>query len=875
MIKININIFSLKDTVAEPPLQHKKRVDGIPTSLSTQFFTVPTRTQEVSEPALQHKKRLEGQPTSLSSDFFSTTPQAPEFQLLGQQEKFASNVCYKPKLSYSEEKIYKNRENLDRDAPPNKQLKMQKRIKPLIKERHPPINRSPPRKSNVQQMPIDSPPPAPRGHRDNLELKEAMKDKDLKDILGEGQAGKKISESAPSEKKVSNEPKSSEQGSGAKTLNEEGKENRKVEQMKVNKAVVKQDPTSKDFKVTKKSDALKDYDSDNQAVDSKQRKHLSVMNEAVQTNLKRGVAVATPEAPAGYALQYKAGVAPPRPVQKVSEYQKQFQWKQGLKESPLLAAEQVVYKSQADLGPYKSDGVPRISEYARHFQAKKPFDVHVDANLNVNNSNVTKQTSKNNKTTKLTAQKRRSKSAGALQDSDLDEHLVEDKEVRKSDSKELIEKLKATHGKIKRRAATEYRSNFKAPSRYSYENGAWKGAFPPQLIPQVTSDDDSLKTRNSNANDNNNANESVPVSNWYAEVLELRRRAEEYRRRAQGTHFSREHLVQLLAKQAECWDTCSEASYAIDALNLETPYTRKKIEPALAQKENTSQDDADDDTDDAASALTVEGDVVPKKTEKKSAQASKGTSHLSRKMEWLKRQKRSLAEQRRKLQEELARPPDDDSEDEVTEGRLPTPLLRKQTFSPVRRHHLDRTTPSVGGAILTCPPTRTSKIIVTSRSGDSYVTASDEMPVRIQAKSYDVSKLATLPTLGRPSDDTHPLRDDMAESDKPLKTQYIVSPPLPLDEVETEEDDKENAPKPANARDRRPRPSMLGTVKEGFGETFITRSPEASRRRVQKDDQDFLSESLSSVASSGSRASEVLERSKQRQKFWTKTSGHH
>lgn len=124
-----------------------------------------------------------------------------------------------------------------------------------------------------------------------------MKDKDLKDILGEGQAGKKKSESAPSEKKVSNEPKSSEQGSGAKTLNEEGKQNRKVEQIKVNKAVVKQDPTSKDSKVTKKSDALKDYDRDNKAVDSKQRKDLSVMNEAVQTNLKRGVAVATPEAP--------------------------------------------------------------------------------------------------------------------------------------------------------------------------------------------------------------------------------------------------------------------------------------------------------------------------------------------------------------------------------------------------------------------------------------------------------------------------------------------------------------------------------------------------------------------------------------------------
>ena len=47
---------------------------------------------------------------------------------------------------------------------------------------------------------------------------------------------------------------------------------------------------------------------------------------------------------------------------------------------------------------------------------------------------------------------------------------------------------------------------------------------------------------------------------WYAEVLELRRSADEYKKRARGTHFSREHLAQLYAKNAELWDTVSNSA---------------------------------------------------------------------------------------------------------------------------------------------------------------------------------------------------------------------------------------------------------------------------------------------------------------------------
>lgn len=55
--------------------------------------------------------------------------------------------------------------------------------------------------------------------------------------------------------------------------------------------------------------------------------------------------------------------------------------------------------------------------------------------------------------------------------------------------------------------------------------------------------------------------EQLPSAvDWYAEVLELRRFADEYRKRAHGTHFSREHLAQLYAENAELWDSASSAS---------------------------------------------------------------------------------------------------------------------------------------------------------------------------------------------------------------------------------------------------------------------------------------------------------------------------
>lgn len=49
----------------------------------------------------------------------------------------------------------------------------------------------------------------------------------------------------------------------------------------------------------------------------------------------------------------------------------------------------------------------------------------------------------------------------------------------------------------------------------------------------------------------------APDRSWFNEIIELRRRAAEYKKRAQGSHFSHEHLGQLFAQQAELWDSKS------------------------------------------------------------------------------------------------------------------------------------------------------------------------------------------------------------------------------------------------------------------------------------------------------------------------------
>ncbi|RUS69699.1 hypothetical protein EGW08_022544, partial [Elysia chlorotica] len=572
---------------------------------------------------------------------------------------------------------------------------------------------------------------------------------------------------------------------------------------------------------------------------------------------------------ADYALKYKAGVAQDRPLWKSSEYQKQFQWRKGIKASPLLAAQEIVHKSNAELGPYKMDGVPRLSEYNRQFQAWQPQVLAWDVNVNDNKNSG-------------------GSTPGLSEKSKTSGKVSGEKQHEDSVKQELKAKLVQTHGKIR-----SYYFYLPLEVCENLKLEIFNFCFYHEHL--FVQDDSDVLNTNQNNNNMEGQGEATPLSNWFAEVIELRRRAAEYRKRAQGTHFSRQHLVQLMARQNQAWDLSSQDkgrdSHNILALDLHTrppagrPSTQSKELPVDSCSHRATEgnspvmSDVDDQEEETGAAL-VEQEKKSKKAGVGNRTKAKGAARKSRKMAWLEKDREALAKQARflELKDKKERAEyngdddndvdDNDVDDNDTEGRLPTPVLKRESPDRARRHHLDLTTPSLGGALLTCPAPKGTKLIVTSRSGESYVTASDDFPVQQQQKTYDLDNLVTMPTLGRPSGDSHPLRDEDCESDRPLQTRYVAVPTYGA----ASDEDKENMG--ARPWVKRSKPGKLTTVQEGFSQTWAQPGLEEVRnkRLALRADDDAVSVSVMSVASSASLASDVLERAQKRQQFWTKDS---
>ncbi|XP_013379477.1 serine/arginine repetitive matrix protein 1 [Lingula anatina] len=407
-----------------------------------------------------------------------------------------------------------------------------------------------------------------------------------------------------------------------------------------------------------------------------------MMNEFVQTDMEKGVADSGQEVPPDYAMKYRAGVPPPRPKnpKRVSEYQKEFSWKKPVESVPLLQAEQVVYNSSMDLPPYKSDNIPRTTEYNNQFKPWTDFYKPVEPKKSENGPEGGRKKHK----------MKRSKSEAELRLSPDKRPPAGIHQVTSPDDKRLVkeslnpQRIFFPHGKY-RNYRSEYHSNFRPPWKYTYEDGAWRGANPPHIMP--------VKENESDAEAGQQPPPPSPGANWFAEVVELRKKAEEYRKRAQGTHFSREHLAQLLAQQAELWDQVSESS-TLSALSLEQPAKKHR------RKENKENEQ-------------------PRESKRAARPPPpQGSEPVRRKLAWEK----SEEDERASGIGSIASPEgtltsgsmsDNEgtlgADDDDDEGRIPTPRLRVeqvQRQSNVQRHHLDRTTPAVGGALLTSPPPR-------------------------------------------------------------------------------------------------------------------------------------------------------------------------
>ncbi|XP_071081745.1 nuclear protein MDM1-like isoform X2 [Haliotis cracherodii] len=756
----------------------------------------------VTEPPLQRRRKVTGPPVSLSTEFYDQRLAQPagDFALLGQNEKFASNVQYRPKSGSF------NTNN--RTLSPPKQLRMEKQHDQIIDKAKPaPVVNT----QKFVEPPMPPTPLAPRRESGQAPLKTKMVQTHQKSKSGPQKTSDKAVRELP--------PK---QAAGKSRTKE-------------NEAPVKQ--------------ALKDKNLSDVLGELKKKKPS--MNEFTQANMEKGVVDSAPEAPADYAIKYKAGVAPSRPSRKQSEYQREFEWKNRIGSSPMLAAEQVVYNSK--VGPVKTSGFPKTSEYKAQFKKWKA----------VENEPVpaVKRAVQQMAATKQKALKR-SKSAGAVDGRNAArrgpsvERDRQDGQEEEEEAKAEVPKAQPHHGKL-RRVVSEYASNFKNPQKFSYDKGAWKGADPPHMYAQKPEV----------------ASEEPPLKSWFAEVLELRRKADEYKKRAQGTHFSREHLVQLLAKQAGFWDiptARSSSSSTLSALSLEAGNLVHKTKKQLRSKKESEKNLVDFESCKA----TIADSETPSEPDDGLFEERPAAGKKSRKMAWSDENM-----EQDQLEEDAVESVISPSVSSGTaQGRIPTPQWRQAGKAPKKtRHHLDRTTPAVGGAILTSPPHPVTRSR-SSRSVSSQETWEEESERKQFGKTYNLNRLLTTPTFGQPSHDTHALRDDAASVDQPLRTTYVFTPAEDLADLEQEVVEEPLAAAPARRQSRRKermRPAGVpSTLHEQMGQTYnkpVLNLPPDSEPAEDNDDNVSLSLSVRSIASSCSMVSDIYERSKiRRDNFWTK-----
>ncbi|XP_019496136.1 PREDICTED: nuclear protein MDM1 isoform X3 [Hipposideros armiger] len=217
-------------------------------------------------------------------------------------------------------------------------------------------------------------------------------------------------------------------------------------------------------------------------------------------------------------LQKKAGltVVPSHNVLRNSEYQRQFVWKTPKETAPVFAANQVFHNKSKFVPQFKGNSIIHETEYKRNFKGLSPVkEPKLRNDLKENRHFETISPEKCNSTDnplKLEAK---------MASKDLNQP-----------KKKIIPWRHQRLGKVN----SEYRAKFLSPAQYLYKAGAWTRVK--ENIP----------------------NQGSVNAMWYAEVKELRETAEFYRKRLQGTHFSRDHMNQILSDNNCCWDVSSTTS---------------------------------------------------------------------------------------------------------------------------------------------------------------------------------------------------------------------------------------------------------------------------------------------------------------------------
>ncbi|XP_072511411.1 nuclear protein MDM1 isoform X3 [Notamacropus eugenii] len=434
-------------------------------------------------------------------------------------------------------------------------------------------------------------------------------------------------------------------------------------------------------------------------------------------------------------LRRKAGL-PVGPIYhslRNSEYQRQFVWKTPKENSPVLAADQVFFSKNKSIPPFKVDVTIPETEYKRNFKG-----------LSLNKERRYSHDLKENENPEI----------------DSPEKFQNSKKENSSKQREadMEPKDKISPLKYHRKANTEYRAKFLSPSQYLYRDGAWK------------------RVR----------------ENTLSQVKELREKAEFYRKRVLGTHFSRDHLNQILSDNNCLWDVSSVSSSEgtisnnIRALDLAgVPTGHKTLQshdsPKKAEEKPPLETQYQKDTTEKLAVSDAPTLPVRRKLAWDGGSPGDQIHNHERRIEGEKNEndKQNCREEAKELEEndsdakkdriqagETASLPsasadrsDSSSVSSEKGGRLPTPKLKELGGAP-RTHH-DLTTPAVGGAVLVSPSKMKSSFPEHRKKKPSPDFLGETSKNESNRKELGPRTLFTPPAAGMKTVDPLPLRDEI------------------------------------------------------------------------------------------------------------------
>lgn len=532
------------------------------------------------------------------------------------------------------------------------------------------------------------------------------------------------------------------------------------------------------------------------------------------------------------------------PGHQSSEYQRQFEWKSSKAESPLLTAEQMWYSNNESIPPFKSNPVVMESEYKNSFKGSPPprsLRLRRDVELN-EVPPCQKHTASPNETIR-----KKERQTEISRKSSLNEQSVH------PDTKQLQQEESRNHAPLKpaRKMKTEYSSNFRSLN-YSNRDGAW-----------------------------------ISSRAVGKEIQELRERADAYRKRAWGTHFSRHHLSQILSEQNHLWEA-SDCSSSSSFTNEDTRSPSSPIIEALDLARVNSVDRSH--SSGASVSMKSEGNSGEDRGLSKMP-----TSSLRRKIAWdeendFNEREKTDPNQKSKEVPQLKKTDNNEATIEFSkeinevdtssalksgsskeEGRLPTPKLKSMLVAQRTHHH--RTTPSTGGAILVSPPKM--KNTKTARRNEAplgkvhtpYRHLSQVTPSITHSRNENTSHSS--PPAGLPTVDPLPLEEVLLTEDSP--TSLTTKPAKKPNKQVIQAWLRDCTPSHANRIQGTLRNAEFqhnGNLGLSRPDLFVPTSDD----RSASDNDDKMSQISSWSAASCSMASQVLDRAQKRKKdFWGKT----